>query len=75
MKEKVHTNSRPTIACFDCSRMFPRGRQITKNRSKDKTARDHSATIPKTNSRGSACRMTVMRNTSKVLELAFNNYF
>lgn len=49
MKEKDQTNSRPTTACFDCSRMFPRGRQITKNRSKDRTARDHSATIPEAN--------------------------
>lgn len=46
MKEKVQTNSRPMTACFACSLMLPRGRQITKKRSKDRTARDHSATIP-----------------------------
>ncbi|TNN34933.1 hypothetical protein EYF80_054902 [Liparis tanakae] len=51
MKEKVHTNSRPRMACFGCRRMFPRGRQITKNRSKDSTARDHRATMPGANSR------------------------
>lgn len=48
MKEKVHTKSRPITACLDCSLMFPRGRQITKNLSKERTARDHSATIPGT---------------------------
>lgn len=53
-KEKVQTKSRPMMACRACSRMFPRGRQITKNRSKDRTARDHSATIPVANSRRSA---------------------
>lgn len=47
MKEKIHTNSRPITACFACSLMFPRGRQITKNLSKERTARDHIATIPK----------------------------
>lgn len=46
MKEKVQTKSKPMLACFACSLMLPRGRQITKKRSKDKTARDHSATIP-----------------------------
>lgn len=46
MKEKVHTNIRPITACFACSLTFPRGRQITKNLSKERTASDHSATIP-----------------------------
>lgn len=46
MKEKDQTKSKPTTACFACSLMLPRGRQITKKRSKDRTARDHSATIP-----------------------------
>lgn len=46
MKEKVQTNTKPMTACFSCSRMLPRGRQITKKRSNARTARDHSATIP-----------------------------
>lgn len=49
-KEKVQTNSRPSMACFACSRMFPSGRQITKNRSKDRTAKDQRATIPEQSS-------------------------
>lgn len=49
MKEKVQTNTKPMIACFSCSRMLPRGRQITKKRSNARTARDHSATIPEKN--------------------------
>lgn len=65
MKEKVQTNSRPRTACFACSRMLPRGRQITKNRSKDRTASDHRATIPEANSRGSACRRSVGRQQSE----------
>lgn len=47
-KEKVHTKSSPIAACFACSLMLPRGRQITKNLSKERTARDHMATIPET---------------------------
>lgn len=72
IKEKVQTNSRPRIACFACSRMFPRGRQITKNRSKDRTERDHRATIPEENSKRSVYGSSVGRQQSETHTMSLN---
>lgn len=76
MKEKDQTKSKPMTACFACSLMLPRGRQITKKRSKDRTARDHSATIPvKQQMKELLAIITITRTATFLFHSQFSSFF